>query len=161
MSTVLVLNSDYTPLNVTSVQRGFVLVTKGKAEVLRSDENPIVTGYKTFIRPVIIRLLKYIRHRTRLNKPNRSRIYKRDGYECVYCGSKKNLTLDHVIPKSRGGSNEWTNLVTCCSKCNRDKDNKTPDEAKMSMSRPAYEPPIMYDDVVLLNVWNDFQKSFK
>ena len=103
MSTVLVLNSDYTPLNVTSVQRGFVLVTKGKAEVLRSDENPIVTGYKTFIRPVIIRLLKYIRHRTRLNKPNRSRIYKRDGYECVYCGSKKNLTLDHVIPKSRGG----------------------------------------------------------
>ena len=105
MSTVLVLNSDYTPLNVTSVQRGFVLVTKGKAEVLRSDENPIVTGYKTFIRPVIIRLLKYIRHRTRLNKPNRSRIYKRDGYECVYCGSKKNLTLDHVIPKSRGGSN--------------------------------------------------------
>ena len=118
MSTVLVLNSDYTPLNVTSVQRGFVLVTKGKAEVLRSDENPIVTGYKTFIRPVIIRLLKYIRHRTRLNKPNRSRIYKRDGYECVYCGSKKNLTLDHVIPKSRGGSNEWTNLVTSCFRCN-------------------------------------------
>ena len=98
---------------------------------------------------------------TRLNKPNRNRIYKRDGYECVYCGSKKHLTLDHVLPKSRGGSNEWTNLVTCCSKCNRQKDNKTPEEAKMSMSRSAYEPPIMYDDVVLLNVWNEFQKSFK
>jgi len=138
MSTVLVLNSDYTPLNVTSVQRGFVLVTKGKAEVL----------------------LKYIRFRTRLNKPNRSRIYKRDGYECVYCGSKKNLTLDHVIPKSRGGSNEWTNLVTCCSKCNRDKDNKTPDEAKMKMLKQAFEPPIMYDDAVLFNVWNEFKKSF-
>jgi CRISPR/Cas system Type II protein with McrA/HNH and RuvC-like nuclease domain len=65
-----------------------------------------------------------------------------------------------VIPKSRGGSNEWTNLVTCCSKCNRDKDNKTPDEAKMTMNKPAYEPPIMYDDVELLNVWTDFQKSF-
>jgi 5-methylcytosine-specific restriction endonuclease McrA len=70
------------------------------------------------------------------------------------------LTLDHVLPKSRGGTNEWTNLVTCCSKCNRDKDNKTPDEAKMPMKKPAYEPPIMYDDVALLNVWTDFQKSF-
>lgn len=128
--------------------------------MVRSGENPIVTGYKTFIRPVIIRLLKYIRHRTRLNKPNRTRIYKRDGNECVYCGSKKNLTLDHVIPKSRGGSNEWTNLVTCCSSCNRHKDNRTPEEAKMSMKKTAYEPPIMYDDVVLLNVWTEFQKSF-
>jgi len=160
MSTVLVLNFDYTPLNVTSVQRGFVLVTKGKAEVVRSGENPIITGYNKYVRPVIIRLLKYIKHRTRLNNPNRSRIYKRDGYECVYCGSKKHLTLDHVLPKSRGGTNEWTNLVTCCSKCNRQKDNKTPEEAKMSMSRSAYEPPIMYDDVVLLNVWTEFQKSF-
>jgi 5-methylcytosine-specific restriction endonuclease McrA len=160
MSRVLVLNFDYTPLNVTSVQRGFVLVTKGKAEVVRSVENPIITGYNKYVRPVIIRLLKYIRHRTRLNKPNRNRIYKRDGYECVYCGSKKHLTLDHVLPKSRGGSNEWTNLVTCCSKCNRQKDNKTPEEAKMSMNKSAYEPPIMYDDVVLLNVWTEFQKSF-
>lgn len=160
MSTVLVLNSDYTPLNVTSVQRGFVLVTKGKAEVLRSGENPIISGYNTHIRPIIIRLLKYIRFRTRLNKPNRSRIYKRDGHECVYCGSKKNLTLDHVIPKSRGGTNDWTNLVTCCSKCNRDKDNKTPDEAKMKMLKQAFEPPIMYDDAVLFNVWNEFKKSF-
>ena len=160
MSTVLVLNFDYTPLNVTSVQRGFVLVTKGKAEVVRSGENPIITGYNKYVRPVIIRLLKYIKHRTRLNKPNRSRIYKRDGYECVYCGSKKHLTLDHVLPKSRGGTNEWTNWVTGCSKCNRQKDNKTPEEAKMSMSRSAYEPPIMYDDVVLLNVWTEFQKSF-
>jgi len=160
MSRVLVLNSDYTPLNVTSVHRGFVLVTKGKAEIVRSGENPIITGYNKYVRPVIIRLLKYIKHRTRLNKPNRSRIYKRDGYECVYCGSKKHLTLDHVLPKSRGGTNEWTNLVTCCSKCNRQKDNKTPEEAKMSMSRSAYEPPIMYDDVVLLNVWTEFQKSF-
>ena len=160
MSTVLVLNSDYTPLNVTSVQRGFVLVTKGKAEVLRSDENPIMTGYKTFIRPVIIRLLKYIRHRTRLNKPNRSRIYKRDGYECVYCGSKKQLTLDHVIPKSRGGRNEWTNLVTCCFKCNLKKGNKTPEEAKMILKVKPYVPSLLNDNGDLNKVWNDYQQSF-
>jgi hypothetical protein len=61
MSHVLVLNYDYTPLNVTSVQRGFILVDKGKAEIVKSDENPIVSGYKTYVRPVIIRLLRYIR----------------------------------------------------------------------------------------------------
>ena len=61
MSTVLVLNYDYTPLNVTSIRRGFVLVDKGKAEVVKSDESPIMTSYKIYIRPVIIRLLKYIK----------------------------------------------------------------------------------------------------
>ncbi len=86
MSTVLVLNFDYTPLNTTSVWRGFVLVDKGKAEIVKSDENPIVAGYNTYVRPLIIRLLKYIKHRSRTLRPNRNRIYKRDNYECVYCG---------------------------------------------------------------------------
>ena len=65
MSNVLVLNYDYTPLNVTSIRRGFVLVDKGKAEIVKSDENPISAGYKTFVRPLIIRLLNYIKHKTR------------------------------------------------------------------------------------------------
>ena len=103
------LNFDFTPLNVTSVRRGFILVDKGKAEIVKSDDNPISTGYKTYIRPVIIRLLNYIKHFSRGLRANRNRIYKRDNHECVYCGSKKDLTLDHVIPKSKGGSNEWTN----------------------------------------------------
>ncbi len=118
MSNVLVLNYDYTPLNVTSIRRGFVLVDKGKAEIVKSDENPISAGYKTFVRPLIIRLLNYIKHKTRTIRASRPRIYKRDHYQCVYCGSNKDLTLDHVIPKSRGGGNEWTNLVTSCFKCN-------------------------------------------
>ena len=160
MSTVLVLNFDYTPLNTTSVWRGFVLVDKGKAEIVKSDENPIVAGYNTYVRPLIIRLLKYIKHRSRTLRPNRNRIYKRDGYECVYCGSKKELTLDHVLPKSRGGSNEWTNLVTSCMKCNRKKADKTPDEAKMSMKSKPFIPQIMYEDKTLLNVWNQYQESF-
>jgi hypothetical protein len=72
MSTVLVLNYDYTPLNVTSVRRGFVLVDKGKAEVIKSDENPIVTGYNVHVRPVIIRLLKYIKYQVRKLRANRA-----------------------------------------------------------------------------------------
>ena len=119
MSSVLVLNYDYTPLNVTTIKRGFVLVDKGKAEIVKSDEeSPIVSGYKKYVRPLIIRLLKYIKYQTRTLRANRNRIYKRDNHQCVYCGSNKSLTLDHVIPKSRGGKNEWTNLVTSCFKCN-------------------------------------------
>lgn len=160
MSTVLVLNFDYTPLNVTSVWRGFVLVDKGKAEIIKSDDSPINTGYITYIRPVIIRLLKYIKHRSRIIRPNRTRIYKRDNYECVYCGSKRELTLDHVLPKSRGGTNGWTNLVTSCMKCNRKKADKTPEEAKMDMKSKPYIPQIMYENPILLNIWNSYQKSF-
>ena len=160
MSTVLVLNYDYTPLNITSIRRGFVLVDKGKAEVIKSDESPIITGYKTYVRPLIIRLLKYIRHHVRTLRASRPRIYKRDNYECVYCGSNKNLTLDHVIPKSRGGGNEWTNLVTSCFKCNLKKGNKTPDEAKMMMKHRPFAPTLINENVGMQKIWNDYQKSF-
>lgn len=159
MATVLVLNYDYTPLNVTSVHRGFVLVDKGKAEIVKSDDNPIVAGYKTYVRPLVIRLLKYIRHFTRTLRPNRNRIYKRDGHSCVYCGSSKNLTLDHVIPKSRGGTNEWNNLVTSCFKCNLKKSNRTPDEAKMIMRHKPYAPTLI-GDLNMTKIWEDFNNSF-
>lgn len=160
MSTVLVLNYDYTPLNVTSIRRGFVLVDKGKAEVIKSDELPIVTGYKTYVRPLIIRLLKYIKHHVRTLRASRPRIYKRDNYECVYCGSKKDLTLDHVVPKSKGGGNEWTNLVTSCFKCNLKKGSKTPEEAKMVMKHKPFTPTLVSENSSVQKVWNEYQKSF-
>ena len=160
MSNVLVLNYDYTPLNITSIRRGFVLVDKGKAEIIKSDDNPIIGGYKTYIRPVIIRLLRYIKHHAKNIRASRSRIYKRDGNECVYCGSKKELTLDHVVPKSKGGGNEWTNLVTSCFKCNLKKGSKTPEEAKLIMKHKPFAPPLLNEADVLQKVWNEYQKSF-
>jgi CRISPR/Cas system Type II protein with McrA/HNH and RuvC-like nuclease domain len=160
MSNVLVLNFDYTPLNVTSIRRGFVLVDKGKAEIVKSDENPITAGYNTYVRPLIIRLLKYIKHHVRTLRASRPRIYKRDNYECVYCGSKKDLTLDHVLPKSRGGGNDWTNLVTSCFKCNLKKGNKTPDEARMVMKQKPFVPTLVGENQSVQKVWNDYQKSF-
>jgi CRISPR/Cas system Type II protein with McrA/HNH and RuvC-like nuclease domain len=160
MTGVLVLNYDYTPLNVTTFRRGFVLVDKGKAEIIKSDEAPIVGGYKTYVRPLIIRLLNYIKHHARSLRPNRTRIYKRDNHECVYCGSKKDLTLDHVMPKSRGGSNEWTNLVTSCFKCNLKKSNRTPEEAKMRMNVKPFIPTLVTENSALQKVWNEFQSSF-
>lgn len=162
MDKVLVLNADYTPINVTTLVRGFVLVSKGKAEILKSSDNPIVTGYQTYIRPVIIRLLNYVKYRTHRLKISRQRLYKRDNYECVYCGTKKNLTIDHVIPKSRGGENSWTNLVTCCSPCNRRKGDKTPSEANMKLSRKPYEPTLFSEVInpTISDIWDDFQKIF-
>jgi len=160
MDGVLVLNYDYTPLNVTSVRRGFVLVDKGKAEIVKSSNNPITTGYKTYVRPVIIRLLNYIHHFSRGLRANRNRIYKRDGYECVYCGSYKNLTLDHVIPKSRGGTNDWTNLVTSCIKCNLKKADRTPEEARMTMKKTPHVPTLITQDNHVISVWSEFQNSF-
>lgn len=160
MTTVLVLNYDYTPLNVTTIKRGFVLVDKGKAEIVKADENPIITGYKTYVRPVIIRLLKYIKHFARTLRANRNRIYKRDGYQCVYCGSHRNLTLDHVIPKSRGGTNEWTNLVTSCQKCNLKKADRTPEEAKMKLSKKPVALTLINENITLSKIWDDYQKSF-
>jgi CRISPR/Cas system Type II protein with McrA/HNH and RuvC-like nuclease domain len=159
---VLVLNADYTPINVTSSQRGFNLVYKGKAEILKSSDNPIYAGYKGYVRPIIIRLLNYVKHKMRNIRVNRSRIYRRDGGECVYCGSTKQLTLDHVIPRSRGGENSWNNLVTCCHNCNLKKANRTPAEANMVMSKKPYEPSI-FSDVLnssVESVWNEYKVSF-
>ena len=142
MGNVLVLNYDYTPLNITSTRRGYVLVDKGKAEIIKSDENPIVAGYQTYVRPLIIRLLSYIRFNQRNLKANRTRIYKRDNHECAYCGSKKQLTLDHIIPKSRGGGNE------------------TPEEAKMVLKVKPYAPTLINENGLLNKIWNDYQESF-
>jgi 5-methylcytosine-specific restriction endonuclease McrA len=137
-----------------------VLVDKGKAEIVKSDENPISAGYNTYVRPLIIRLLKYIKHHVRTLRASRPRIYKRDNYECVYCGSKKDLTLDHVLPKSRGGGNDWTNLVTSCFKCNLKKGNKTPDEARMFMRQKPFVPTLVGENQSVQKVWNEYQKSF-
>jgi 5-methylcytosine-specific restriction endonuclease McrA len=134
----------------------------GKAEVLRKGKDPIVTSIGDFVRPLIIRLLSYVRYHVKPAKLSRKRIYKRDGYACVYCGSEKHLTLDHVLPRSRGGRNTWDNLVACCSSCNHHKGNKTPDEAGMRFLVRPYTPGV-FSDVLYSNVedlWEDFKKAF-
>ena len=162
MDKVLVLNSDYTPLNVTDVRRGFILVSKGKAEIVKEDVNKIVTTIGEFVRPLIIRLVNYVRFRRNGIKVGRRRVMKRDGYQCGYCGSKKNLTIDHIIPRSKGGDNSWKNLVTCCSKCNNLKDDKTPEEVGLKLRTKPYEPTI-FSAVIseeVETIWNQFKINF-
>lgn len=162
MDRVLVLNSDYTPINVTTLIRGFVLVSKGKAEILRSGRRPIMTGQIEYVRPLIIRLLTYVRFRVKPLRINRQRIFKRDGFKCSYCGISKNLTIDHILPKSRGGGNTWLNLTTCCKNCNRIKDNKTPEEAGMKLLNTPFEPSIFSDVInpTISEIWEEFKRLY-
>jgi len=138
---ILVLNADMQPLNITTFQRGFNLVFTDKAEVVKYDEDrPILTSIGKYLRPLIIKLKKFVYLPYKKVTLARTNIYRRDGHTCMYCPSKRDLTLDHVMPKSRGGANSWENLVTCCKKCNSRKDNMTPKEAGMKLRFKPYRP---------------------
>ena len=141
MESILVLNNDYTPLNITNLKRAFNLLYKGKAEVITFNENkPILTELRDYVRPTIIRLLKYISIPFRRVTLNRQNLFRRDQHQCLYCGDNRNLTIDHVIPKSKGGKNTWKNLVTCCQRCNTKKDNLSPAEAGLKLRYTPYRP---------------------
>ena len=143
MESILVLNADYTPINITNLKRAFNLIYKGKAEIIKHNIiSPIVTELRKYKRPTIIRLLRYISIPFRKVNLNRQNIFRRDKFQCVYCGekTKNKLTIDHVIPKSKGGNNTWQNLVTCCKSCNIKKDDKTLEEVGMILTSIPYRP---------------------
>ena len=142
MSTkVLVLNQDYQAITVCSVQRAFVLVYMEKAELVSDlKDRALVSVTTTFQFPSIIRLYSYVNLPFKRVALSRNNIYKRDGHRCAYCGSREQLTLDHVMPKSRGGKDSWQNLVTACMKCNTFKGNRTPEEANMTLRQPPFRP---------------------
>ena len=138
---VLVLNKDYQPLSVCSVQRSVKLLFLEKAELLHDDpERQLRTVNDEYSYPSVIRLHNYIRLPYTRIVLSRRNIMKRDNYTCQYCGAKSDLTLDHVLPRSRNGKDTWENLVTACNKCNVDKGNRTPDEAKMPLKIKPYRP---------------------
>jgi 5-methylcytosine-specific restriction endonuclease McrA len=154
---VLVLNMDYTPINVTDLFRGFNLVFKGKAEIIEHHEkNPIITPKTTYKRPSVIRLLRYVFLPYKKLKPSRDNIYKRDEFRCLYCQINTHLTIDHVIPKSRGGKNTWENLATCCFKCNSKKGDRTPKEANMDLVYKPFKPKYTYFIKKMIKNHNDW-----
>lgn len=125
---ILVLNATYEPINVTSWKRAFVLLLKEKAQIINHK---------------VIRLLEYIKipfSKIRNNKPTRSAIYERDGHKCQYCGSTRKLTIDHIVPKSKGGSDDWDNLVVACSSCNIKKGDRYLEQTGMKLIRRPLQP---------------------
>jgi 5-methylcytosine-specific restriction endonuclease McrA len=136
---VLVLNASYEPLNVCTVRRALVLLLKEKAEVLEHGDGVLRSETMRLDRPEVIRLVSFVRvprdiHRRRIT---RKAVLARDGWTCQYCGSDRpSLTVDHVIPRSRGGESVWENIVASCAPCNRKKGNRLPHEIRMRNPRP-------------------------
>ncbi len=137
----LVLNQDMRPVAVCSVYRAFLLVFLEKAELISVvQDKQLRTVNRAFPMPSIIQLVRYVRIPYKGMVLTRQNIFKRDGYRCQYCGAIDNLTLDHVIPKSRGGSSTWDNLVTACKTCNSKKGDYTPDELSMTLLQKPFKP---------------------
>ena len=140
-SEVLVLNSNYEPLNVCDVRRAFRLLFGEKAEVLEYDHLEIRTARETFRAPSVIRLQYLIRRPRPRVKLSRREILNRDRHTCQYCGTQgHDLTVDHIVPRHRGGQHTWDNVVAACRTCNHRKGGHLPEEAHMRLLRPAIEP---------------------
>ncbi len=141
MNSVLVLNQDYSPLTICSVQRAFLLVFLKKAELLTSvQERELRSITNSYPFPSVIMINRYINIPYKGVVLSRHNIFKRDGHKCQYCGTNKDLTLDHLIPRSKGGKSSWTNLVTACKKCNAQKGDSTLEKAGLKLQNPPVKP---------------------
>ena len=130
---MLVLNATYEPINVCTVRRATVLLLKEKAEVIELGATDLHWATGSLPKPVVIRLVTYVRvpRDSHKRKITRRAVFARDGWTCQYCGARSNLTVDHVIPRSKGGSSEWDNIVASCAPCNRRKGDLLPEKANM------------------------------
>jgi 5-methylcytosine-specific restriction endonuclease McrA len=130
---VLVINASYEPLGITSARNALKKLVKRTAVTEEAGDRDIYPGIPL---PSVIRLLEFRKVPQHISRLTRKNFYVRDHFRCQYCGVRfepQDLTLDHVIPKSRGGPGSWENLVTCCKPCNRRKGNKSLAEAGMTL----------------------------
>jgi 5-methylcytosine-specific restriction endonuclease McrA len=144
---VLVLNATFEPINVCSVRRAAVLLLKDKAEMLEHATWELRSEHTAIPRPVVIRLVTFVKvpRDTHRRKITRRAVFARDGWTCQYCGSRSNLTVDHVIPRSKGGASSWENIVASCAPCNRRKGDHLPERANMHPRRqPAAPSPHVF-----------------
>lgn len=138
---VLVLNQSYEPLTICRARRALVLVHQGKAEMLENGAGFVHSAREAFPLPSVIRLGYMVRRPYRQRKLTRFEIFNRDRYQCQYCGREtRQLTLDHVLPRFRGGEHTWKNVVSACIACNRRKAGRTPREAGMALKREPNNP---------------------
>lgn len=153
---VVLCDSYYLPIKEIPIQHAVNLLVAGKAEAVQSAEGlktvaqlglaasaiknwgsklaHLIEGTK-FMVPAVIRLVRAVAYRAKYLRPTRNAIFRRDRYTCQYCGDKNKISLDHVLPISRGGKDTWENLVTACFPCNNKKGNRTPDEASMALAK--------------------------
>jgi 5-methylcytosine-specific restriction endonuclease McrA len=137
---VLLLNASFEPLCVVSWKRAVVLVLSGKAETIEESNRVVRSESFNMVVPSVARLVRFVKvpyeRKARLNLKS---VMQRDKYECCYCGQRAS-TVDHVLPRSRGGIHCWINVVACCLKCNRIKGDRTPEEMGWRMRFKPFEP---------------------
>jgi len=152
-NSVVVFSPNYLPVARVNIKRAIALLVTGKAETLSLGN----ARYWEVRSPnVVLQVPEYIRLRSgsperawKIPPVNRREVLRRDGHTCQYCGSTKRLTIDHVIPRSQGGSHTWDNVVTACERCNTTKGSRTPHEAGMNLARQPkapVHPALMFAD---------------
>ncbi|MEO6576859.1 MAG: HNH endonuclease [Polyangiaceae bacterium] len=177
-SPVLVLNRYFAPVQLTTAKRAFVLLYGGAAQALDEDGEahdfdlwrtlpvretddglPIIGGQLRV--PRVVHLHKYDRTPRLTVRLTRRNLMLRDAHQCQYCGKRpllRELNIDHVLPRSRGGADTWENLVTACRVCNLRKGWKTPDEANMRLARRPFRPKWSMSAQILLGTQSQFKE---
>ncbi|MFN2397700.1 MAG: HNH endonuclease [Gemmatimonadaceae bacterium] len=149
----LALNASFEPLTMVPMRRALRLVLDGKAEIVEADADRVVRSERlTLPRPVVIRLMRFIHVPRRFRRQvTNTFLFARDRYRCQFCGRpasdlrpRESLTRDHLVPLSRGGTNDWTNVVTACSPCNTKKGNRMPEEIGMHPLTHPMEPHFVH-----------------
>ena len=136
----LVLNASYEPLSIVSSRRAVCLLLAEKAELVEADEAVVRSATLTIPAPTVVRLRYMVTvPRRAVAAVSRRAVFARDDYRCQYCGARAD-SIDHVVPRSRGGSHVWENLAAACRPCNMRKRDRTPDEAGMRLLRPCRAP---------------------
>lgn len=160
-SPVLVLNQNYQPLNICNVRRALTLVERGRAELVTHGRGLIRSVSKLFPAPSVIRLVHMVRRPVMRRRLSRQAVFYRDGFACQYCGRKsRQLTLDHIIPRSRKGPHSWNNIVSACISCNHHKAGRTPREARMKLlcepEAPKPNPYYIFQHREIKEEWRPF-----
>jgi 5-methylcytosine-specific restriction endonuclease McrA len=157
---VLVLNQSYEPISVCNVQKAMILLFLTKAELVAgNDARSIRSVSRSFVFPSVIRLCRYVHTPAKKIELSRKNVLRRDANRCQYCGTTKPpLTVDHIMPKSRGGQDTWENLTCACVRCNVRKGNRTPDEAGIKLLRTPRRPSHV---TFIKNIGGDLDERWK
>lgn len=156
---VLVLNQNYEPFAICTLKRAIILIYLEKVHLVERYNGFIHSVSMQMPRPSVIRLNRYIHKPFKRVILNRKNVIKRDHNTCQYCGKNSQpMTVDHVIPKSVGGTDIWENLVCACTKCNIKKGNRTPQEAGMMLQKDPGRPSYLF---FLQSLINKPHKSWK
>lgn len=165
MTDVLLLNPSFVPLRLVSVRKAIVLLLQEKAELVEAAEARLRAQRQAFATPLVIRLVRYVPvgRRRRPIPCSRRGVLIRDRDTCQYCGAqpgRAHLTLDHVLPRSRGGVTSWENCIAACSACNHRKGGRTPEEAGMALRAapraPKYVAFALIGELSRHTVWQKY-----